>query len=159
MYKKEFDIRWADLDANRHVANSSFVDYLSETRMSYMREKGFAQQQFEDIDIGPVIFAEELYYIKEIKHDETITISLELLANSPDFKYIKLAHCIFNEAGKLCIYSETFFGWFKLNERKLIPPPSELQAIYASLTKADHYERLGDQVSLKNPKIPFGKTI
>ena len=38
MYLKEFEIRWADLDANRHVANSSFVDMLSETRMSFLRE-------------------------------------------------------------------------------------------------------------------------
>lgn len=44
MYIKEFKIRWSDLDANRHVANSSFPDFLTETRMTYLRENGFTQQ-------------------------------------------------------------------------------------------------------------------
>jgi len=25
MYTKEFDIRWSDIDANRHLANSAYV--------------------------------------------------------------------------------------------------------------------------------------
>jgi acyl-CoA thioester hydrolase len=159
MYTKSFDIRWADLDANRHVANSSYVDMLSETRMSYMRENAFTQQHLEEFGIGPVIFAEEFYYIKEIKHGEKITVTLELLASSKDYKYIKLEHCIFNEENKLSIYSETFFGWFDLKERKLIAPPIELQTIYAGISKSDRYTVLPDQVNLKNNKIPFGKIL
>ena len=66
MYVKEFEIRWSDLDANRHVANSSYVDMLSETRMSFLREHGVTQQFFETHGIGPVIFSEEFFYISEI---------------------------------------------------------------------------------------------
>lgn len=159
MYLKAFEIRWADLDANRHVANSSFADLLSETRMSYLRENGFTQQKFEEFGIGPVIFTEEFYYIREIKPNEKIHVSLELLANSSDFKYIKFAHCIFNGEDKLSVYSETFFGWFSLTERKLVVPPMMIHDIFSTLTKADQYEVLADSISLKHPKIPFGKSL
>ena len=159
MYTKTFDIRWADLDANRHVANSSYADLLSETRMSYLREHGFTQQYLHDHGIGPVIFTEEFFYIKEIRHGETIAITLELLASSSDYKYMKFSHCIFNQDRKLSIYSEIFFGWFDLKERKLISPPIELQMINAGITKADGYEVLPDRVDLKNKKIPFGKSL
>jgi acyl-CoA thioester hydrolase len=159
MYTKSFEIRWAELDANRHVANSSYADLLSETRMSYLREHGFTQQYFHEKGIGPVIFTEEFYYIKEIRHGEKITITLELLANSKDFKYIKFSHCIFNQDQKLSIYSETFFGWFDLKERKLLSPPIEMQTKFAEIPKAHNYTSLPDQVDLKNMKIPFGKTL
>lgn len=159
MYTKKFEIRWADLDANRHVANSSYVDMLSETRMSFLREHGVTQQYFEEHGIGPVIFAEEFYYISEIKANETVTITIELLANSPDGKYIKFAHCIFNSEQKLIVYSITFFGWFNLKERKLIEPPIEIKRLFDTMDKADGYEPLAEPVSLKNPKIPFGKTL
>lgn len=159
MYTKSFDIRWADLDANRHVANSSYVDLLSETRMSYLREHGFTQQYFQDHGIGPVIFTEEFFYIKEIRHGEKITITLELLANSKDFKYIKFSHCIFNQENKLSIYSETLFGWFDLKERKLLSPPNEMQMKFGEISKADNYTILPDKVDLKNVKIPFGKNL
>jgi acyl-CoA thioester hydrolase len=159
MYTKDFEIRWSDLDANRHVANSSFVDFMTETRLSYLRENGFTQKKFEEFNIGPVIFSEEIYYIKEIRSNETIKISLELLANTSDFKYSKFAHCIFNSDRKLCLYSETFFGWFNLTERKLVVPPLEIRTIFLTISKADNYQILDDNISLKNPKIPFGKSI
>jgi acyl-CoA thioester hydrolase len=159
MYTKDFQIRWSDLDANRHVANSSYVDLLSETRMSYLRENGFTQMKFEEHGIGPVIFTEEFFYIKEIKANENIKISVELLANSESFKYIKFAHCIFNDEGKLCIYSETFFGWFSLKERKLVVPPVLIKEILSTLDKAEQYTILPEEMNLKNPKIPFGKKL
>ena len=159
MYTKDFEIRWADLDANRHVANSSYVDMLSETRMSFLRDHGVTQQYFEEHGIGPVIFSEELFYIKEIRANERITITLELLANSADGKYIKFAHCIFNAEQKLCLYSTVFFGWFNLAKRKLIEPPVEIKTLFDTMTKAEGYELLTEPVSLKNPKIPFGKGL
>jgi acyl-CoA thioester hydrolase len=159
MYTKDFQIRWSELDANRHVANSSYADLLSETRMSYLRENGFTQMKFEEVGIGPVIFTEEFFYIREIKPNEKIKVSLELLANSESFKYIKFAHCIFNDEAKLSVYSETFFGWFSLKDRKLIVPPPLIRDILSTVSKAEHYEILPEDMSLKNPKIPFGKTL
>ena len=91
--------------------------------MSYLHEHGMTQQYFEDHGIGPVIFTDDLFYISEIKANKKIRISLEILANSADGKYIKFAHCIFNAEQKLSVYSITFFGWFNLAERKWIDPP------------------------------------
>lgn len=159
MYIKEFEIRWADLDANRHVANSSYVDMLSDTRMSYLNEHGVTQKYFEEQGIGPVIFSEELFYISEIRANEKISISLELLANTANGKYIKFAHCIFNTEHKLSVYSIVFFGWFNLTSRKLIEPPLKIKELFDTMSKAEGYELLVEPVSLKNPKIPFRKTL
>lgn len=45
MYTKEFEIRWSDIDANRHLANSAYVNFMSHTRMGFMLENGFGQQE------------------------------------------------------------------------------------------------------------------
>jgi acyl-CoA thioester hydrolase len=29
MYLKEFEIRWSDVDANRHLANSAYLNYMA----------------------------------------------------------------------------------------------------------------------------------
>jgi acyl-CoA thioester hydrolase len=158
MYTKEFEIRWSDLDANRHVANSTFADLFTETRMAFLRENGFTQKKFAEYGIGPVIFSEDFYYIKEIRPNEIIKVSLELLANTVDLKYVKFEHCLFNSENKLSVYSETFFGWFNLNERKLVVPPDEIKVIFPLLSQSTRYEILPDTISLKNPKIPFGKS-
>jgi acyl-CoA thioester hydrolase len=157
MYIKEFEIRWADIDANRHVANSAFVDLLTETRMSFLVENGFSQHDFEELQFGPVIFSEEMYYLKEVMPNSKVTSGIELLASTEDFRYIRFAHYIFNAQGVLSVYSETFFGWFGLKERKLIVPPEKLQNATKHLAKAENYTLLDKNTSLKNVKIPFHK--
>ena len=41
MYLKEFEIRWSDIDANRHLANSAYLNFMSHTRMAFLMELGF----------------------------------------------------------------------------------------------------------------------
>jgi len=159
MYLKKFSIRWSDLDANRHLANTSYANFLIETRLAHLRENGILQENFADYGIGPVIFSEEFYYVKEILPNEEITVSLELLGNSNDFKFIKFEHCIFNSDNKLSFYNETFFGWINLLERKLVTPPDSLRKVIAALPKSINYEPLPEKMNLKNPKIPFGKSL
>ena len=36
MYTKQFEIRWSDLDANLHLGNSKYMDFMSHTRMSFL---------------------------------------------------------------------------------------------------------------------------
>ena len=159
MYLKNVEIHWSHLDANRHVANSTYSDFLSETRMSCLREGGFTQKEFIKNQIGPVIFSEEFYYIKEIYHGEKVKVGLELLAHSPTYKYMKFAHTLFNTKNELSLYSETFFGWFDLRERKLGQPPKLVIDIFSQLSKADNFHELSDEINLKNSKIPFDKKI
>lgn len=157
MFVKNFDIRWSDLDANRHLANSAYANLLSETRMSFLRAHGFTQNEFAAQDFGPVIFSEEFYYVKEILPSETVHVTLELLANTPDYRFIKFAQCLFNEDKKLSLYAENLIGWMSLKSRKLIIPPPALIEMTINLAKADNYQELPADFTLKNPKIPFQK--
>ena len=36
VYYHKFEVRWSDIDANRHLANSSYVMYCAQTRMAFM---------------------------------------------------------------------------------------------------------------------------
>ncbi len=47
MYLKEFEIRWSDVDANRHLANSAYLNYMSHARMSFLMEIGVHNNEEE----------------------------------------------------------------------------------------------------------------
>jgi acyl-CoA thioester hydrolase len=36
IYYHKHEVRWSDIDANRHLANSSYVQYCAQTRMAFM---------------------------------------------------------------------------------------------------------------------------
>jgi len=142
---KSFEIRWSDLDPNRHVANSTYSALMNERRMTYLNEHGFTQSSFEKYKIGPVVFFEEFHYLKEILPGEKVYVDMELLASSTDHKFSKWSHSLFNQNGKLAVYSEILCSWFDLTERKLTVPPAELIDILLSLPKADNFEIITEQ--------------
>ena len=78
MYLKEFEVRWNDLDANRHLANSSYINFMSHTRLSYMMENGFGQNSMVTNNIGPVVFYEHMFYFREVFPGKPIRVSLQL---------------------------------------------------------------------------------
>ena len=78
MYLKEFEVRWNDLDANRHLANSSYINFMSHTRLSYMMENGFGQNSMVINNIGPVVFYEHMFYFREVFPGKPIRVSLQL---------------------------------------------------------------------------------
>ena len=45
MYKKDFEIRWSDVDANGHLANSAYTNFMSHTRMGFFIAYGFSMQR------------------------------------------------------------------------------------------------------------------
>lgn len=156
---KKFEIRWGDLDANRHVANTSYVSFMNETRMGFFAGRGFGQAFFEQHNIGPVIFNEEHHYVREIHHGETVQADLELLGSTEDFKFVRIAHCLFNGEGKLASYSEVLFGWMDLTARKLVPPPAELRAALQSAPRSEHFAFFSEAEtrSAKVPKRTLGE--
>ena len=66
MFLKEFEIRWNDLDANRHLANITYLSYASETRMAYLNHIGLTHKDLHKKAIGPIVFNEQLFYFKEL---------------------------------------------------------------------------------------------
>jgi len=159
MFVKQFEIHWSHLDVNRHVANITYQNFATETRMSCLKKYGCTQAYLQEQNIGPVMFAEEFYYVRELHHGQQVKVTLDLLAHSENHSYWKFAHRFYNDADKLCTYSEVFFGWIDLGKRKLITPPQLIIDIADKITKTDNFEILPDRINLKNPKIPFGKKL
>lgn len=158
-FLKRFEIRWNDLDPNRHVANSTFSAFMNDTRMSFLTAKGFNQQSFAKHNMGPVIFSEEFYYQKEIHPAETVHVDIELLAATDDFKFVKFCHSLFNGKNDLAVYSEIYFGWFDLASRRLTSPPDELKKILESLPKSERFTRMEKDSLKMNHKVPVGKKL
>ena len=62
MFLKEFEIRWNDLDANRHLANITFLSYASETRMAFMQKMGMSHAYLKKLAIG-LLSLMNIYFI------------------------------------------------------------------------------------------------
>ena len=154
MYIKEFEVRWNDLDANRHLANSTYLNYMSHIRLSYMMEKGFNQSNMVKHNIGPVVFDEHMFYFKEIFPGEPIRVSLELKGISEGGMYFEFQHNFYNSKGENMACCNMMGGWIDLKARKLRNLPESLFSALNQLDKTEDFKILIKEDTRKHRKTP-----
>ncbi len=146
MYKKEFEIRWSDIDANGHLANSAYTNFMSHTRMAFFIEHGFSIQKLAEFGVGPIVFYEHTYYYKESFIGKPITVTLGLSGLSEDGKFFKFEHNFYNHKGEHLASSDMLGSWIDLKSRKLMVLPEPLIELsdkfprtkeFKTLTKSD----------------------
>jgi len=159
MFLKEFEIRWSDLDANRHLANLSYITYAGETRMSFLQSLGLTYQRLMALGIGPIIFNEHLFYFKEALSDQKIRVSTVLTGMSKDGTFFEFEHDFYNMDGANIARCEMMGGWMNLDTRKLTTLPAALIKQFEEANKTLHYKELTSKDTRKWNKIPKDLTL
>ena len=126
MYLKEFEVRWSDMDANRHMANSAYINFMSHTRMSFLIDHGIDMRVMAKYNMGPVVFYEHMHYFKEVFQGMPIKVSFELGGMSEDGTFFTFIHNFYNHKGQNIAYCEMQGAWMNLGTRKLTALPEEL---------------------------------
>jgi len=144
-YTKTFEVRWADLDPNGHVRHSAYADYGAETRIGFLAEHGFGLGQFQKLRLGPILFREELRYLREIHAHERVDVTVELSGLSPNLKHWRFRHRILRGDGELACIIDCQGAWFDLAARKVVAMPVELQAVMAQLPRSEDYAEFTPQ--------------
>lgn len=145
MYTKQFEIRWSDVDANRHLRNSAYIDYMSHTRMAFMMEMGLDQKHLVEHNLGPVAFYEHMYYFKEVFPGQPVSVSLQLKGLSEDGMYFMFLHNFYDSQGRNLARCEMMGGWIDLTERKLTGLPSEIYAKFDAFEKTADFKVLSKE--------------
>ena len=140
MYTKEFEIRWSDIDANRHMANSAYLNLMSHTRTAFLQDHGFSLMALSKAHLGPVVFYEHMYYFKEAFLGDKIDVSLEVAGLSEDGMFFKFEHNFYNKKGKHLAHCEILGAWIDLNTRQLSPLKGDLLADANNFPKSKNFK-------------------
>ncbi len=154
MYTKEFEIRWSDVDANRHLRNSAYTDYMSHTRMSFFSDKGFGQLELAKLNIGPIALSEHMYYFKEVFPGNPIRVSLQLKGISENGMFFEFLHNFYDNKGRNLARCEMMGAWIDLKERKLRGLPAELFDYLEGMDKAPGFKIISKADTRKYGQIP-----
>ncbi len=154
MYTKEFEIRWSDVDANRHLRNSAYIDYMSHTRMSFMMEHGMDQRHLAEYNLGPVAFFEHMYYFREVFPGKPIKVSLQLKGLSADGMYFEFLHNFYDTNGKNFARCQMMGAWIDLETRKLVGLPETLKESFERLEKTEDFKVLTKEDTRKGGGSP-----
>ncbi len=125
-YFYKFDVRWSDIDANRHLANSSYMAYCAQARMAFMNKEKMGLAQLNRWGVGPVILHERFSFFKEIYADQVVYVSVEIAGNSEDASIYQFVHNFYLPDGTHCAIAEATGVWIDMMLRKTTTPPDDI---------------------------------
>lgn len=142
MYIKEFEIRWSDLDANLHLGNSKYIDFMSHTRMAFLIDNNLDLKHMQSHNLGPITLQEHIYYFKEVRPGATIRVSSEIFGFTPDGRFLKFEHNFYDVQGKNLANAQILFSWIDIKKRKIGAISPELLAKIEALPRAQNFRYL-----------------
>lgn len=137
-YSKTMQIRWSDIDQNRHLRHSVYYDFGALVRISFLSEQGLTTKKLEELAIGPILFREEAIFRREIKLEESITVNVELTKMTHDFSRWSVRHHFTKDDGTVAAIVTMDGAWIDLKTRKLTVPNDFVQSVFDSIPKSDN---------------------
>ena len=139
-------VRWSDIDSNRHLRHSVYYDYGATVRIACFSQHGLTNLKFDELHIGPILFREEAVFKREIKFEDRVTIDLEVTKATPDFARWSIRHQITKEDGTLAALLNMDGAWIDVVKRKLAVPDAYVQKIFYDFPKAADFELIQPKV-------------
>jgi acyl-CoA thioester hydrolase len=141
-FECHFEVRWADLDGNRHVRNTAFSEYATHTRFRLLAAHGFDQARLAQLRFGPVMMREEIRYRREVLFGDAVVVTVRCAGLSADGSHWRVHQDVLRPDGKEAVVLTIQGGWMDLDARRLVAPPEELAAVLGSLPRTRDYEAL-----------------
>jgi len=139
---RDFEVRWSDLDVNRHLLNAAYINFMSHVRMAFLDTHNFGVKAMNSYGIGPVALHEHMYYFKEVHPHETIRVTIELSGLSANGQFFSFDHRFYKTDKSNCALGTVLGAWISLTNRKLIAPPKTLYNAISSLKKSSDFKIL-----------------
>lgn len=139
---KPIEVRWSDIDANQHLANTAYMAYMSHTRTAWLTEHGFGMDWMRKHKIGPVLMRESLHYFREVLPGQTVFIEVEITGISQDGTLFAFEQRMYNKDGKNMAFYQVIGLWLDLKTRKKTAPPSELMDLVNQIKKSTGFKTL-----------------
>lgn len=140
--KTKLHIRWADIDANRHLRHSVYYDLAAAARTRALQDMGLTTDKLEEFQIGPILFREEALFKREIRLDDEIELEIHLLKASDDFGRWGLRHHFVKADGTIATVLTVEGAWMDLVKRKLAIPNEYIQDIFRQFPKSPDFQRI-----------------
>jgi acyl-CoA thioester hydrolase len=137
-----FEVRWGDIDGNRHVRNTAFSEYATHTRFRLLAAHGFGAERLAALRFGPVMMREETRYRRELRLGDRVSVTVRCSGISADASHWRVRQDVLRDDGKDAALLTIQGGWIHLDTRKLIVPPAELAAILLALPRTRDFEEL-----------------
>ena len=138
-------VLWAQIDANAHLRHSAYADIAAQARIAMLESAGLKFDIFEEIKIGPILFREELIYLREVRMNDTVKVVTEITKCRPDGSRWSIRHELYRSDGIKAAIVNVDGAWIDIVKRKLTTLPEAYAEAFMKVPKSADYEETADK--------------
>jgi len=138
-FEKQFEVKWADIDANRHLRHSAYYDYGAHMRVKIMEEIGLSTQKMTVLNLGPILFREEAKFLREVGMQDVITLNCKLMRAREDGSRWSFVHEVHKQDGVKSAVITVDGAWIDTIKRKLTAPPQEVVDAFLKVERTEDF--------------------
>jgi acyl-CoA thioester hydrolase len=126
IHRKDFAIRWGDMDAYGHMNNTMYFFYVQEARFELLKEHGIIVDLHGE---APILASTACNFLKPVFYPEIIVVETYLV--SIEGKKVTFEHLIYSKADSNKIFASltALVMWYDFSTNKTILPPESVRLI------------------------------
>jgi acyl-CoA thioester hydrolase len=136
----EGKVLWAMVDANMHLRHSAYADFAAQARLEILQTLGFNPKMLSDSKLGPILFREELIYMREVAPGDTIKVTCELTKVRRDGSRWSFTQNLYRSDGILAAVINVDGAWIDVEKRRLTALPHEWAAKFMEIPKHENFQ-------------------
>lgn len=136
-------VLWSQIDANQHMRHSAYADFAAQARLSMLESLGLKPSVLYGYKVGPVLFREELTYLREVGINELINVTCEITKAPKDGSRWSIRHEIYRSDGVKAAIIVADGAWIDMDKRKLAVLPPEIRKLFMMAPKSIDYIEMG----------------
>lgn len=135
----ESQVMWSQMDANMHLRHSAYADFAAQGRIVLLTKIGCDAEQLRTNKIGPILFREELLYLREVGMNDTLKVTCELVRSRKDASRWSFTQSLFRSDGVKAAVVNTDGAWLNTESRKLTGLPEHLLKFFEHIPKSKDF--------------------
>lgn len=126
LFETIIPVRITDINYGNHLGNDSMVSMLHEARVQWLNSLGFTELNINGV--GLIMSDLAVEYKQEAFAGETLIFSI-YIGDSSSVSF-ELFYVVKNQANKIVALAKTGIVCFNYEDRKVVPVPSALDAVF-----------------------------
>ncbi len=143
-YSLPYEVRWTDIDANRHVRYSAYIDAAAELRYRFLTEHNLPPEAFNKLGAGLVYTSLIVNFFREVFLGETLTVTYLLTGLSPQGIRWKVQHDFLKANGKKAVTVALEGTMLNLSTRQPTVPSPEILTVFQQVPRSKDFEVLSE---------------
>jgi acyl-CoA thioester hydrolase len=142
MHEFRTQVLWSQIDGNLHLRHSAYADFAAQARIELLNEIGLDYKTIAAIRIGPILFREELIYLREVGLNDRIRVTTQLTRSTADSGRYSFRHELFRGDGVKAAIVNIDGAWMDVVHRKLTVLPDHFSVRLAEIPKSEDYQQV-----------------